>query len=147
MSRGLGRVERAIKTLFAERGAFLVQISTEEVCRVVFNTPEVTKAQRVAVLRAMKQMVQHGTIKRFMPPNTRIVRSFNRRFWFIQDNATKQKKPSTKLASVVRLLGSDKQGERDAAVLAMQRLMETSGMDWNDLAHAIENKLSGRTIA
>lgn len=39
----------------------------------------------------------------------------------------------TKLACVLRLLGSDQPGERDAAGLAATRIVRGAGLDWDDL--------------
>jgi hypothetical protein len=156
MAAGQGRVQRAIQSFIAERTSALLEerdseyrvssVTTADLCGAAFNTAVVTKAQRVAVLRALKQI----DIKKGMPPNTHIVRQRNRRQWFIvyDEYSAPPKQPkrksrrNTKLAAVVRMLGSDKQGERDAALLAMQRVMKKEGLDWNDMAAAFESKLS-----
>lgn len=41
-----------------------------------------------------------------------------------------------KLAKVLPLLGSDKQGERDAAALAAHRILLKAGMSWGDVLAA-----------
>src|SRR5262249_61215432 len=44
-----------------------------------------------------------------------------------------------KVASLVRLLASDKDGEIIAAARALKRTLESAGTDMNGLAHGIEN--------
>lgn len=43
----------------------------------------------------------------------------------------------TRLASVLRLLGSDQPGERDAAGLAATRIVRGAGLDWADLLQPV----------
>ena len=59
MSKGLGRIQRAILELIARNpdGAW----QTSEICRHVYGSYFVTKAQRVSVLRALRQMKLPGT--------------------------------------------------------------------------------------
>jgi len=49
-----------------------------------------------------------------------------------------------KLAKYIRLLGSDKQGEREAALAAMERTLESHGFDFTDLGHYVEQPTSGK---
>jgi hypothetical protein len=44
-----------------------------------------------------------------------------------------------KIASLVRLLGSDQEGEIVGAVHAIRRVLESQGRDFNDLGNQIEN--------
>jgi hypothetical protein len=41
--------------------------------------------------------------------------------------------PRAKLAKVLPLLGSDKQGERDAAALATTRILANTGLSWSHI--------------
>ncbi|MGI4808976.1 MAG: hypothetical protein ACRYF2_12825 [Janthinobacterium lividum] len=43
----------------------------------------------------------------------------------------------TRLACVLRLLGSDQPGERDAAGLAATRIVSCAGLDWDDLLQPV----------
>jgi len=45
---------------------------------------------------------------------------------------------AARLAQLVRLLASDKDGERLAAVAAIDRALKTDGLDFHDLAAAVE---------
>jgi len=44
-----------------------------------------------------------------------------------------------KIAAVVRLFASDRDGEKLAAVAALERTLKSAGTDFNGLAHGIEN--------
>jgi hypothetical protein len=44
-----------------------------------------------------------------------------------------------RIAAVVRLLASDRDGEKLAAVAALERTLKSAGTDFNGLAHGIEN--------
>lgn len=52
MSRGHGRVQRALLEIFQTTEG--PQHDTADLCRIVYSAKEVTKAQRVAVLRALR---------------------------------------------------------------------------------------------
>ena len=54
MSRGHGRVELALLSLFNTADG--ASRDTAELCQLVYSTTEVTKAQRVDVLRALKRL-------------------------------------------------------------------------------------------
>jgi hypothetical protein len=41
--------------------------------------------------------------------------------------------PRTRLSKILPLLSSDKQGERDAAALAAQRILTKAGLSWGDI--------------
>lgn len=41
--------------------------------------------------------------------------------------------PRARLAKILPLLSSDKQGERDAAALAAQRILTKAGLSWGDI--------------
>ncbi len=45
---------------------------------------------------------------------------------------------TTRLSQLIRLLGSDRDGERLAAVAAIDRSLRAAGFDWHTLADAIE---------
>jgi hypothetical protein len=51
---------------------------------------------------------------------------------------------AARLAQLVRLLGTDKDGERLAAVAAMDRALRAGGHDWHDLADAVERGWQAR---
>jgi hypothetical protein len=55
MSRGPGRIERAIEALFRERGR---AYRTSEIAHLVYG--EVSKSRRVAVLRAAKRVAERA---------------------------------------------------------------------------------------
>jgi len=48
-----------------------------------------------------------------------------------------------RLAQLVRLLASDREGERMAAVAAIGRALKGEGHDWHDLAAAVERGWPG----
>lgn len=49
-----------------------------------------------------------------------------------------------KLAKYIRLLGSDKEGECEAARAAMERTLESHGFDFTDLGHHVEQPADGK---
>jgi hypothetical protein len=53
--------------------------------------------------------------------------------------SARKKTLEEKIASIVRLLASDKDGDIIAAAHALQRTLESAGTDINGLAHGIEN--------
>jgi hypothetical protein len=56
------------------------------------------------------------------------------------DVAPKQKTtPRQKIAQLVRLFGTTARGERVSAWLALERTMDTAGVDWNDVGNWIEH--------
>jgi hypothetical protein len=123
MSRGLGRVQLSIRAFIAERALGFRLVKTDDFCGAAFQTAVVTKSQRRAVLRAIKRMTSTGALP------YRLERLDDHRQWWIRNyseaplSPKRKRRSSSKIAAVVRMLGSDKQGERDAAVLAMQRLL------------------------
>jgi hypothetical protein len=52
-----------------------------------------------------------------------------------------------KIASIVRLLASDKDGDIIAAAHALKRTLESAGTDINGLAHGIENLGKGAEVS
>jgi hypothetical protein len=44
--------------------------------------------------------------------------------------------PRARLANLLPLIGSDKQGERDAAALTAQRILAKAGLSWDDILAA-----------
>jgi hypothetical protein len=77
MSRGFGRIERALLKLF-QRQPDLV-MSTSELCREVYGVQQIEKKHRVAVLRALKRLG-----KTRLPTLTRWVLAYERSddVWF-----------------------------------------------------------------
>lgn len=156
MTAGRGRVQRAVRAFITERIAaadgMICIITTDHLCEAAFQTDVITKSQRVAVLRVMKHMWQNNRTLNGLPPNL-CLRSSNRREWKIAQideeyvaspKAAKapRRRSSSKLAAIIRMLRSNQQGERDAAVLALQRKMTADGLDWDDLAAAVESKFA-----
>ncbi len=146
MSRGAGRVERTLLAWVNTPG--LLKATTEELCRAVFETTQVTKSQRVSLLRVMRRFPDGSTLPG--PAMLSIFRTRNKRSWLFFGPATtspskRTRKTSTdrKLASALRLLASNHSGERDAALLAAQRLLSAKGLDWNDVAAIVEREMGG----
>lgn len=161
MSRGAGSVEQALRHLFeraiaeGERWQFW---ATADLCQRVFGNSEVTKAQRVSVLRAMKKLgVPDDSAARMAaemegkpPPRSsewRIMRSPNRRGWFVrppdaeaaEDGAARKRRE--RLVAIMERSRSDFAGERDAVITAANRMLEESGLRWDDVIPA---RLPGR---
>jgi hypothetical protein len=146
MSKGPGRVQRAMLELFSTldtREENFIQVTTKDFCRVVFETEQVTKAQQVSVLRVIKRLPDGSPLPG--APLWRIQRASSGRFWFLErampaPPPQRQPKPKVdrKLAAALRLLASNHPGERDAALLAAQRLLEAKGLDWNDVATMVD---------
>jgi hypothetical protein len=78
MSRGLGRVQREILALIAQAkpsGGWQI----EELCQRIYGGPEPTRAQKNAVVRALKRMP--------LPGSWRTARVWRRGQWLYDRNA------------------------------------------------------------
>jgi hypothetical protein len=93
VSRGPGRIEKSLRSLFRDQpdGIF----TTAELCRDVYGRRGIEKKHRVAVLRALKSLA-----RRSMPTLWRTVRRYERSddLWF---DHRKYAKRSTDSASAV----------------------------------------------
>jgi hypothetical protein len=150
MAEGLGRIQRAVLACISDAiathpGADF-DMTTADVVRAVYGTDRASKSQRVAVLRVLRRL-----------PNGPLpgvagwywVRHGNRRAWSllapqpqIHQSVPPPSRPlprhDGRLAAAMRLLASDKPGERDSALLAAGRLLAARNMTWDDVAKAVE---------
>jgi hypothetical protein len=77
MSKGPGHIEAKLVQLFSNQPRAI--LTTAEICRRVYATPQVDKKHRVAVLRALKRLG-----RRSMPTLWRMVQKYERSddLWF-----------------------------------------------------------------
>jgi hypothetical protein len=150
MADGLGKVQRAVLTCISDaivaHGNNDFDLTTGAIVKAVYGTEAPSKSQRVAVLRVLRRL-----------PNGPLpgaagwywVRHSNRRGWALlapqPQQAQGEPPPSTplprqdgRLAGAMRLLGSSSPGERDAALLACNRLLQARNLSWDDVARAVE---------
>src|SRR5258706_2859210 len=71
MSKGPGHIEAKLVQLFSNQPRAI--LTTAEICRRVYATPQVDKKHRVAVLRALKRLG-----RRSMPTLWRMVQKYER---------------------------------------------------------------------
>jgi hypothetical protein len=154
MREELGRIQRgvldAIGAAILAAGGRDAEISTADVVRAVYGDGEVTKARRVSVLRVTREL-PNGVL-----PGSGgwyIVRRRNHRGWILvapepQPQAGEPppqipRRPAHdgQLAAAIRLLGSDIDGERMAALGAVDRLLAVRGYSWADVAMVMEERL------
>ncbi len=145
MSIGHGSVSRGVIDFIVGACAISYReefvTTTEQICRAVYRRAEVTKDQRSSVLRAIRRLPS------WRVPQTggwTMVRQHNRRGWLFiappsnyspaDPERVETKSSGGKIASAIRMLTAETPGERDAAVLAVSRLLAAKGMSWNDVA-------------
>ena len=128
MSRHLGHLEQSILAALKLRSGLSPILSTSEIARHIFGAGA-SRSQIISLRRALSSLVRKKLIEP-KPSGPRGENTWQRRAIHQRKVHYENRPDLTRLAKLLGMCGSQHQGERDAAALAIERERKRLGGNW-----------------